>query len=239
MRRDHRPYRLARAGVRFHAAWTRYVLAPQLDALGEGSIVVCPWRVQVHGARIRIGRFAYIVAARDAEVSLQTWSDPRHQGEIIFGDHCLVSPGVRLSSASRIEIGEGTMLARGAYLTDADWHDIVDRTQEVGRTAPIVLGRNVWIGDGAIITKGVTIGDNSVVGARAVVTRPVPSNVIVAGNPARVVREIGAEGEFRSLAALHDAPPEEIAARHRYLLSLALGDNSWRGWLRARLTHRD
>ncbi len=215
------------------------MLAPQLDALGAGSVVVRPWRVEIHGARIRIGRFAYIVAARGREVSFQTWSDARHQGEIVLGDHCLVSPGVRLASATRIEIGDGTMLASGAYLTDADWHDIVDRTQEVGRTAPIVLGRNVWVGDGAMVGKGVTIGDNSVVGARAVVTRDVPPGVIVAGNPARVVREIEAGEGFRSMAALHDAPPAEIAARHRYLLYLALRDNTWRGWLRARLTHRD
>ncbi|MDD7138981.1 MAG: DapH/DapD/GlmU-related protein [Clostridium sp.] len=55
---------------------------------------------------------------------------------------------------------------------------------------PIVLGKNVWIGAGAIVLPGVTIGDNSVVGAGAVVTRNIPANTVAAGNPARVLRSL-------------------------------------------------
>ena len=55
---------------------------------------------------------------------------------------------------------------------------------------PITLGRNVWLGGGVIVCPGVTIGDNSVVGAGSVVTRDIPANVVAVGNPARVIREI-------------------------------------------------
>jgi carbonic anhydrase/acetyltransferase-like protein (isoleucine patch superfamily) len=61
---------------------------------------------------------------------------------------------------------------------------------------PVHIGDNVWLGDHATVLKGVTIGDNSVVAARAVVTRDVPANVIVAGNPAKVVKELDPQREM-------------------------------------------
>ena len=57
------------------------------------------------------------------------------------------------------------------------------------RTAPVIIGDNVWIGGGVIIMPGVTIGDNSVIGAGSVVTKDIPAGVIACGNPCRVVRE--------------------------------------------------
>lgn len=82
------------------------------------------------------------------------------------------------------------MLAMNCYLSDADWHDIEHRIFAPGKTSAITLKDNVWIGDSAIVTKGVTIGHNSVVGAYSVVTRDVADNTIVAGNPAKVVGSI-------------------------------------------------
>ena len=63
------------------------------------------------------------------------------------------------------------MIAHGAYISDADWHGIYDRAEPVGKTKPIKFEDNVWIGDSAIICKGVTIGKNSIIGAGAVVTK--------------------------------------------------------------------
>ena len=69
-------------------------------------------------------------------------------------------------------------------------HDIDPDRPHILYPAPIHIGRKVWIGAGVIITKGVTIGDNSIVAAGAVVTHDIPSNVIAAGVPARILREI-------------------------------------------------
>ena len=57
--------------------------------------------------------------------------------------------------------------------------------------APVHIGRNCWIGAGAIIVPGITIGDNTVIGAGSVVTKDIPANVVAVGNPSRVLREIG------------------------------------------------
>lgn len=65
------------------------------------------------------------------------------------------------------------------------------RTQESGR--PITIGRDVWVGGGAILCPGLTIGDETVIGAGSVVTRDIPARVVAAGNPCRVIRAIGAD----------------------------------------------
>jgi acetyltransferase-like isoleucine patch superfamily enzyme len=87
-----------------------------------------------------------------------------------------------------LEIGAQSVVAWGCEFLDADWHTI-DYPDRQPREEGICVGRHVWIGSRAQILKGVTIGDGSVIGAGSVVTRSFPSNVLVAGNPARIVRE--------------------------------------------------
>lgn len=238
MRRDHRPYRLARAQLAFQRRWTRHFIAPQLDALGEGALFVRPWYIRVHGPRIRIGRFAHVVGGFGRVVTLCTWDADGAHGEIQIGDHCLISPGARLAAATRIDIGDDCMLASGVSISDADWHDLRDRTRPVGKTRPVRLERNAWIGERATVTKGVTIGENAIVGAGAVVADDVPANAIVAGNPARVVRMLDAEEGFVTRASLFPADAHEMWRRNAYEMMCALQANRWRDWLRARLFPR-
>jgi maltose O-acetyltransferase len=101
--------------------------------------------------------------------------------------------GTWIQAAMRIEIGDDCLIG-DAQLMDTDMHAVsVERRHDphaVVRTAPIVLEPNVWVGGQAAVLPGVRIGRDSVVGFRAVVTADVPPGVIVAGNPARVVREL-------------------------------------------------
>ena len=109
-----------------------------------------------------------------------------HIGQrVIFGHHCTL--GVRES----LIIGDDALLAEMVSIRDHDHRfDALDTPiREQGMIcAPIVIGRNVWIGAKVSVVKGVTIGDNAIIGANAVVTRDIPANAIAAGVPARVIK---------------------------------------------------
>lgn len=231
MRRDHRPYLAKRIHRAIEHAYAQYFIRPQLDALGEHFKVMKPWHLKVHGAGIRIGRAVHVITARDRRVVLTTWAHEGGNGRIDVGDYALLCPGVRIDSATHVEIAANCMIAAGAYLTDADWHDIYDRTRMVGTTRKITLEDNVWIGDGSIVCKGVTIGRNSVIGAGSVVSGDIPANVIAAGNPARAIRPLDPDREIvRREALLGD--PAGLDARMDQLERYLHGSNTWHGWLR-------
>ena len=148
---------------------------PSRVSLGAGTVCRGLLRVENFGAgTIRIGESSYL------------------------GDDCL------LSAASGIEIGKGVLVAHGVQLFDNDSHPVDPgarrRDYEALRTggprepisaAPIRIGDHAWIGFGAVILKGVTVGEGAVVAAGSVVVRDVPAGTVVAGNPARVVKTIG------------------------------------------------
>ncbi|KYG31776.1 sugar O-acetyltransferase [Alkalihalobacillus trypoxylicola] len=91
--------------------------------------------------------------------------------EVRFGDHCLLAPGVQIYTATHPI-------------------DPIERNSGKEYAKPIVFGNNVWIGGSAIINPGVTVGDNVVIASGAVVTKDVPDNVVVGGNPARIIKEL-------------------------------------------------
>jgi acetyltransferase-like isoleucine patch superfamily enzyme len=107
-----------------------------------------------------------------------------------LGHHCTISV------ARSVEIGRHCLLASGVSIADYDGHPLDPVARRQGATSPktaihsVVIGDDVWIGAGATILKGVHIGDRAIVAARAVVTKDVPTDCIVAGNPARVVRRL-------------------------------------------------
>lgn len=230
MRTDHRPYAVKRFLARIETAWVNRFLRPQADAFGAAPMVMKPWHVKLYGAHIRIGEQIHIIAASDRKVALTTWNFDGEQGHIDIGDYCLVCPGVRIDSANSIVIGDNCMLAAGAYVTDADWHDQYDRTRPIGRSAPVVLEDNVWIGEGAMVAKGVTIGTNSIVGARAMVVRDVPANTIVGGNPAQPLKTLDPDETLRKRSDLLTDPDhsDNMNKLERYIL----GGNGWSHWLR-------
>jgi acetyltransferase-like isoleucine patch superfamily enzyme len=108
-------------------------------------------------------------------------------GKLRIGDRVFLNTGVFISCVHEITIGDDVAIANDAYLTDSDSHGVEGRKV---REAPIRIGNGVWIGARAIILPGVTIGSRSLVAAGAVVTRDVPEDTLVGGNPARVIREL-------------------------------------------------
>jgi len=231
MIKDHRPYWLNKLYACYEDWYSRHFTAPHFKSLGRNFTLMKPWYIDVSGGHISVGDNVHMITAKDRRISFSTWQFENYQGHISLDDNCLVCPGVRFDSGSEITVGKNCMFAAGAYITDADWHDIYDRTQSVGNTQPVQLADNVWIGDGAVICKGVTIGENSVIGAGSVVTSAIPANVIAAGNPARVVKELDPNREIVTRASLFTDPDAlnfKIDQINRYVLT----SNSLLNWIR-------
>lgn len=108
-----------------------------------------------------------------------------------LGDHVFINYMCSILDNNEVRIGNHTMIGPAVQIYTAA-HDLQAETRIQGWEVakPIVIEENVWIGGGAILLPGVTIGRNAVVGAGAVVSRNVPANTVVAGNPARVIRVI-------------------------------------------------
>ena len=111
---------------------------------------------------------------------------------IEIGARTFVNYGCVMLDVAPIRIGVACQLATGVQLLTAA-HPIDPEVRRLGWEygEPIAIGDNVWLGGGVVVCPGVTIGDDTVVGAGAVVTRDLPPRVVVVGNPARVLREIG------------------------------------------------
>ena len=112
------------------------------------------------------------------------------------GDNVYANFNLTLVDDAHIYIGERTMIAPNVTITTAT-HPVSPRLRARGiqYNKDVHIGRNVWIGAGAIVLPGVTIGDNSVIGAGAVVNKDIPANVVAAGVPCRVLRPIGEHDE--------------------------------------------
>ena len=108
---------------------------------------------------------------------------------IMIGNNVFINAGCKFQDQGGIVIGDGTFIGHNTVLATLD-HDIDPDRRHLLYPAPIHIGNKVWIGAGVVITKGVTIGDNSIIAAGAVVTHNIPANVIAAGVPAKVIKEI-------------------------------------------------
>ncbi len=112
--------------------------------------------------------------------------------EIRVGRNVFINQNCTIYDLGGVEIGDDVLIAPNVSIITSGHPLDPSSRRSVTIGKPIVIERNVWIATGAIVTGGVTIGENSVVAAGSVVTRDVPPNTLVAGNPARIVRAIGA-----------------------------------------------
>ena len=98
---------------------------------------------------------------------------------------------------NKVTIGDDCMFASNCFVSDEnhgmDPSSGVRYEKQKLTTKPVVLGRNVWVGEKAIILPGVTVGDNAIIGAGSVVTKDVPANTIAVGNPAKVIKQYNFE----------------------------------------------
>ena len=127
-----------------------------------------------------------------------------NHGKVVMHEWSKIGPDSVIDCVNHIEIGRDTAISFGVTITDNNYHPTnpadrrymrhtphrsEERSPKYAASAPIRIGENVLLGSGSRICKGVTIGDNAIVAANAVVTHDVPANAIAAGNPARIVKE--------------------------------------------------
>ncbi|MDA8674922.1 acyltransferase [Gammaproteobacteria bacterium] len=215
--------------MRLTKIYVRHFLKPQFLYLGRGGAYFKPKYIKVFGNNVTIKDYPTLIGASDANIQFTSWNIGKWNGQIKIGKFSLITPGVRIMAAESIVIGDACMIAHGAYISDADWHGIYDRAEPVGKTKPVIIKDNVWIGDSAIICKGVTIGENSIIGAGAVVTKDVPSNSVFAGNPAKLVKALD-DVEFNTRANFLE-DPIQLAKDFDALDKYTLGKNTFIGWL--------
>ena len=138
------------------------LLKKMLGSCGEGVYIEAPFYANFGGHHCHFGKMVY------ANYNL-TCVDDTH---IYIGDYTMIGPNVTIATAG---------------------HPVLPELRQKGLqyNMPVHIGVNCWIGAGAIILPGVKIGDNVVIGAGSIVTRDIQSNVVAAGNPCRIMREVG------------------------------------------------
>ena len=142
------------------------LLKQMLAEVGDGCYIEPPFHSNWGGKHVHFGKGVY------ANFNL-TCVDDTH---IYVGDHTMFGPNVTLATAG---------------------HPILPSLREKAYqyNMPVKIGRNCWLGAGVVVLPGVTIGDNTVIGAGSIVTKDIPANVVAVGNPCKVLRPIGEKDE--------------------------------------------
>ncbi|HUB75111.1 MAG TPA: acyltransferase [Solirubrobacteraceae bacterium] len=150
----------------------------------DGICFICPGVTIELGrhAKLSVGRWAWIGHASKIRV---------HEGEVSIGAKTVIGQECTISAYQHVSIGRECIVADRVMLIDFD-HGVTEverpiRLQGIYKR-DVRVGHNVWIGYGACILRGASVGENSVIGTSSVVTRDVPANAVVAGAPARLVR---------------------------------------------------
>lgn len=172
-----------------------YVRGVQIGSFKSAGV---PYVYKSFSARIVIGdRFTMNNGVRYSGLGIngKCRIEVRDTAQLVIGNNVGMSD-VTITCHEKITIGNNVLLGVGAVVRDSDSHSLNPQDRLIGldwknkQTAPIVIKDNVFVGMNTIILKGVTIGENSVVGAGSVVSRDIPDNEVWAGNPARFLKRL-------------------------------------------------
>jgi acetyltransferase-like isoleucine patch superfamily enzyme len=182
---------------------------PDLCAFGFAKLMSHIWARQLGqvgprfhvsaGTRIQGGRFVTVGDGFYAGPSLwieavERYADRDHTPRIDIGASVICSSFVHIAATSQVSIGDGVLLGSHVHITDHAHGSYSGTVQDAPTTPPakralsagrpVVIERNVWLGDGVVVLPGVRIGEGSIIGANSVVSKNVPANVIAVGAPA-------------------------------------------------------
>lgn len=151
----------------------------------QTSLIACDGRLPIifRGGTVRIGK-RFVIRGRVARAEIS--AEPNAQ--LLIGDRVFINHGVVINATESIEIGDDTKIGDFSAIYDCNYHE-VDPGHPV-KPRPVVIGKNVWLGNGVLVLPGSSIGDHTVVAARSVVNCALPPRVLAAGNPAKVVKQL-------------------------------------------------
>lgn len=169
-----------------------------IGEVGQKTRLCSPIKLEGGGGRrIHIGDNTSISSHSILGCWVRYGQSQMFEPEIVIGNNCSIGEYTQITACNRIIIGDGLLTGRYVYIGDnshggLSWEEASIRPdcRRLISKGEVIIGNNVWIGDKVTILGGVTIGDNVIVAANAVVTKSVPSNCIVAGVPAKVVKQL-------------------------------------------------
>lgn len=168
--------------------WTEPLFRSQCEHVGTG--------LRMEALPYISGRGRIVLGDRVRLSGQPQISFGRGDAELIIGDDTFIGHHCGFNAGKSIRIGRHCFLATQVLVYDMDGHPIDAARRRAHEPTPpeeilpVTIGDDVWIGTGALILKGVTIGDRAIVAARSVVTADVPADTIVAGNPAKPIRHL-------------------------------------------------
>jgi acetyltransferase-like isoleucine patch superfamily enzyme len=184
---------LGRGYLPLYARWLWLKLRWRGRLQTNGLCFVCP------GVRLEIGRDATIVLGRWSWLG-RGCKIRAHEGQVSIGSKSVLGEECTISAYQCVSIGRECIIADRVMMIDFD-HGVVEVERPIREQGiykrDVRIGHNVWIGYGACLLRGVTVGNNCVIGTNSVVTKDVPDNAVVGGIPARTLRMRAAPETFR------------------------------------------
>lgn len=167
---DHAQLSISKGEILINASWTK-----GRQRRNTSELILCENSKLIIDGSFALYQGASIYVGKDATLNIK-------------GNSFLNTNSV-LNCFHYIEIGDGTMISDDVRIQDSDNHIVIENGVEKESTKPIIIGDKVWIGKNVLILKGVTIGNGAIVAAGSVVVKDVPAQCLVAGNPARVIKQ--------------------------------------------------
>jgi serine acetyltransferase len=184
------------------------IRSKRFGKFGVGSSISWPTGSGFGEKWIWIGKDVLIAADVTLSAGMGPGQEMVTNPVVRIGDRCLIGRGTSIIGHLSIEIGEDVFTGMDVYITDQN-HGYENLELSIGKQLPseqpVSIGKNSWIGSGAIILPGSKIGDHVVIGANSVVTGEIPSCSVAVGSPARVVRQYDGESWKRQKTIISDS----------------------------------
>lgn len=182
-----RPFAIVYERYRVHNTMLKIV--PRCDYHVDGPIKICGTHHISIGKNFSAGSYFRLEA-------IDSYFDEAFTPSITIGDNVSFQDYCHVGCVDSVSIGDGTLVGSDVLITDHNHGYITPEECDVIPVmrclshAPVTIGKNVWLGDGVKIMRGVELGDSVIVGANSVVTHSFPSNVVIAGIPARIIKHL-------------------------------------------------